>query len=151
MFYPSTLYNKTVTAISLTTPHGSFGEMRRLHVRMQRNGAIDYEGIANVPMLGKRKGCVNFLEFDRLASLIETSGVLGNDESPSLHCSAGSTEIEVELTDGRRQAIEEFVHSIAPIHWAVSRLLHLLLDEAEWGDDKYAQSQNSYAEYLRGM
>ena len=141
------LHNKTIAAISLSTPHGCMGECPWFRMKVLRTGAIDYHGMANVETIGERRGSVNYLEFDSIASVVETSGFLDLSEEDDGDCvsTIGNAEIGVEFVDGRSCLFVRDAMNQQPIFWAVSKLMTNLLEGVKWGDDEYDGAEAIYA------
>jgi hypothetical protein len=132
-------FNKTINAITLSTPLGCMGEAHCFTARMERSGALIYFGNANVERLGEHLGAVGEYSFDMLASVIETSGFLNIDEYGASSSTAGEDEIEVETTQGlRRFSRDPF--STCPLFWGVMTLCLNLIERATWGDEAYKRA-----------
>ena len=111
-------------------------------MRAERTGALEYCGVANVDVIGQRKGSVNYYEFDSIASVVETSGFLEISENDDGDCvtTGGNTTIGVEFTDGLKRVFTRDGMNEPPIFWAVAKLLGFLLAKVRWGDSEYEQA-----------
>jgi hypothetical protein len=132
-------YNKTINAITLRTPLGCMGEIACYTARMERSGALVYFGQVNVERLGEHLGDVGEADFDRLASVIETSGFLDIASYGTVASTAGENEIELETTNGTMKFTRDVVDS-CPIFWAVETLCKKLIGNACWGMDAYLRA-----------
>jgi len=88
--------------------------------------------------MGENCGSVNYFRFDKIASLVETSGFLElPDQDDSCFSSVGSTIIEIGFTDDSIRTITRDACFEPPVFWAVSSLTQSLLKLAEWGQEEY--------------
>jgi hypothetical protein len=123
------------------------GECPCYSMKATRTGALEYRGVANVEMIGERKGSANYYEFDLLASVVETSGFLDLPEQDDGEAitTVGNTTIGVTFFDGRERVFKRDAMNEPPIFWAVARLIETLLEKAKWGDDAYHQAPIQFA------
>ena len=116
-------------------------------MRAFKNGALEFNGIANVEPVGECLGTVNFYQFDSVASVVETSGFLDLSEDDDGDCvsTVGNTIIEIQFVDGPTRTFTRDAMNEPPIFWAVSRLTESLLDLAKWGREVYDSAESSFA------
>jgi hypothetical protein len=142
--------NDTIHAITFSTPHGCMGEGAWYEARIQRCGAMDYHGKANVERMGKCRGAVNIYEFDDLAALMTSTDFLRLSEDDQCVSTAGEFEITVE-TDSERMTISRDALTVRPpIVSAVVRLIGLMIERAKWGRDAYEDAVATFPAKLDG-
>ena len=115
-----------------------------------RTGALEFTGFANIEPMGEKLGSVNFYQFDKIASVVETSGFLQlADKNPDGGMSSvGDTIIEIGFLDNSHRKLTRDGLFEPPIFWAVAKLTESMLELAEWGQIEYDQTIKHFtAEY----
>ena len=111
---------------------------------------VNQQEVANVDVIGEKKGCFNLIEFDCVASVVETSGFLNlSDEDDGEGVSSvGNLVIGVTFRNGQQRIFTRDALNEPPIFWGVAKLIEVLLENVEWGEDVYLNADQDFEEFI---
>lgn len=147
------LFNESIAALTLETPPGCLGECRCFRMEVKETGELTYCGMLNVELVGRHLGCVNFVSFDYIASVVETSGLLDLQETVDRDwmSTVGNTSVGVVFKNGRTRNFVRDATDQPPILWAIAQLLEGMLADVEWGEDAFSAAEAQFDCYKKSL
>lgn len=109
-----------------------YGTCPEYSLIVKADGTFVYEGVANVPRLGRRTGMVSEYEFNQLAELIKESKYMEMRSTYGVNVADLQEVYTTVVVDGRRKVIKN-QGGVGPVKlWAIEQCIDGLLREATW-------------------
>jgi hypothetical protein len=109
-----------------------FGSCPVYSVTIKSDGAVNYQGEANVERKGKHTGHIDTLKFNRLAEFIREEGFMFLADNYSIPVTDIPSTYTAVTIDGERKSIKNRGNAGPSKLWAIEQLIDKLVLETEW-------------------